>query len=227
LNSEEPTGPMTLAERIRWCARVKMKSGNELAKESALPRRTLESYMAGKAEPKVSALVAIAKAAGVSIAWLATGEAPVHAPERIFEFIEQTGGRQLAGVPVVGLAECGLKGWYQRDPLTVSASRPGDFFDPDGFAVIAVGQSMVPAGIFEGFLCFCSPGTSPSKGDAIYIERADGAAALKVFSGWEGEWLSLLGWLDEKDGRREPYTDRLLRSAVRRIATVIYIKRKL
>jgi transcriptional regulator with XRE-family HTH domain len=219
---------MTLAERIKWCARVKVRSGNELAKAAGMPRRTLESYMSGKAEPKVSALVAIAKAAGVSIAWLATGEAPVHPPERLFQFAEETGGReQLAGVPVVGLAECGLRGWYQRDPLTVSASRPGDFFDPDGFAVIAVGQSMVPAGIFEGFLCFCSPGTLPSKGDAIFVERADGAATLKVFSGYDGEWLALLGWLDEKDGRREPYMERLLRSAIRRIATVIYTKRKL
>lgn len=186
----------------------------------------LAKYIAGRASPTFEAMARLLRAKGVSLDWLATGEGPFHTVQRLVEFQEQTGPR-AGGVPVIGLAECGLKGWYQRGPLAVNAARPGDFFDPDGFAVVAIGQSMVPAGIFEGFVCFCSPATRPSPGDAVYIERNNNVATIKLYNGQTGEWLSLTGWLDEEAGRREPYTERLLVSDIRRLAPVIYVKRKL
>ena len=135
--------------------------------------------------------------------------------------------REALAIPVLGLAACGLKGWFQRDPLSMTAARPGDLLDPEAFAVIAFGQSMVPAGIFEGFVCFCSPRTPAGRGDAVYVERRDGFAGIKVFRAMNDEWLELQGWLDKSHGKREPYTDRLARSTVRRLAPVIYVKRKL
>ena len=62
-----------LAERIRQCAEI-AGSGDELARITAIPRRTLEYYMTGASEPKVARCVDIAKAVGVDIAWLASGE---------------------------------------------------------------------------------------------------------------------------------------------------------
>lgn len=70
MNSETIDG---LAERIRRCAAM-AGNGDLLAQKTAIPRRTLETYLTGQAEPKASRLVAIAKAAGASIGWLATGE---------------------------------------------------------------------------------------------------------------------------------------------------------
>jgi phage repressor protein C with HTH and peptisase S24 domain len=183
-------------------------------------------YIAGETSPTFEAMARLVREKGVSLDWLATGDGPFHTVQRLVKFTEQTGSRPPA-VQVVGLAECGLKGWFQRDPLSVNATRPGDFFDPDGFAVIAIGQSMVPAGILEGFLCFCSPATPPSPGDAVYVERTDRVATIKVFNSIKDDWLTVQGWLDEKEGKREPYTERLIASAVRRIAPVIYVKRKL
>jgi len=63
----------TLAERIRQCADI-AGSGDELARITAIPRRTLEYYMTGQSEPKVIRCVEIAKAVGVDIGWLASGE---------------------------------------------------------------------------------------------------------------------------------------------------------
>lgn len=65
-----------LSGRIKEAARL-AGGGDALAQKTGLPRRTLGNYLAGRNEPKTSGLAAIAKAAGVSVAWLATGEGPM------------------------------------------------------------------------------------------------------------------------------------------------------
>lgn len=64
-----------LADRIRFCAE-RIGGGNSLAQKTAIPRRTLETYLAAQSEPQVSRLVQIAHATGVNVAWLASGEGP-------------------------------------------------------------------------------------------------------------------------------------------------------
>ncbi len=64
-----------IAERIRECADM-AGSGDELARISAIPRRTLESYLTGDSEPKVSRALAIADAVGASLDWLIAGRGP-------------------------------------------------------------------------------------------------------------------------------------------------------
>ncbi|HHG5290407.1 TPA: helix-turn-helix domain-containing protein, partial [Pseudomonas aeruginosa] len=75
-----------LAARIRTCAAL-VGSGDELARLTAIPRRTLEYYLTGDSEPKLARCVDIAKAAGVDIGWLATGEGEMHsaAPDEAAE----------------------------------------------------------------------------------------------------------------------------------------------
>lgn len=51
-------------------------SGDALAQKAAIPRRTLETYLSGAAEPKASRAAAIAAAAGVSLDWLVLGLGP-------------------------------------------------------------------------------------------------------------------------------------------------------
>lgn len=62
-----------LAARIRQCAEI-AKSGDELARLTGIPRRTLEYYLTGQSEPKVARCIDIAKAVGVDLTWLASGE---------------------------------------------------------------------------------------------------------------------------------------------------------
>jgi transcriptional regulator with XRE-family HTH domain len=61
-----------LRQRLRECV-AKAGSGVALAEAAGVPRRSLENYLNGTSEPKLSVLAAIARAAGVSLAWLATG----------------------------------------------------------------------------------------------------------------------------------------------------------
>lgn len=73
MNSETES---TLAERIKKCAHI-AGSGDALANKTAIPRRTLETYLSGDAEPKASRLAAITKASGVNGNWLLSGEGPM------------------------------------------------------------------------------------------------------------------------------------------------------
>ncbi len=70
---------VALAERIKKCAHI-AGSGDALAQKAAIPRRTLETYLSGEAEPKTTRMVAIARAANVSVEWLATGEGEMRKP---------------------------------------------------------------------------------------------------------------------------------------------------
>ncbi|WP_110972172.1 XRE family transcriptional regulator [Pseudomonas huaxiensis] len=63
-----------LGERIRTCAGI-AGSGEELSRRTGIPRSTLESYLNGESEPKVSRLLSIAHAVEADIEWLVTGQA--------------------------------------------------------------------------------------------------------------------------------------------------------
>ena len=94
--------------------------------------------------------------------------------------------------------------------------------------MIATGTSMQPAAIFEGFLCFCSPGTAAHKRDRVYVERRDGTASIKQYDRRDETWLYLQGWLDPDDsGRQKPYGDQVRLEQVARLATIVYVKVKL
>lgn len=69
-----------LTQRLRTCSKI-AGSGEALAKRASIPRRTLETYLSGRAEPKTSRLIAIANAVNVSIDWLATGNAILETPK--------------------------------------------------------------------------------------------------------------------------------------------------
>ncbi len=207
---------------------------DETAKKAGIARRTFGNWLKGKGQPRSDDLVAIAKTSGVTIEWLATGRGPMREAERVGatpvpEAVQKPA--PLGSVPVIGLAQCGLKGWYQEDAMTVRAGRPADLADPDAFAVIAIGTSMIPAGVEPGFLLFCSPAAGAEPGDRVFVERREGGGtvgSVKLLRKIEDGWLVLQGWLAPEDGQaQKPYTERIKRSEVRRIAPAIYMKLKL
>ncbi len=65
--------PNAFRSRMEFAAR---RAGNatRLAEAAGISRRAIGDYLAGAAEPSRSRLVAIARAARVSVQWLATGE---------------------------------------------------------------------------------------------------------------------------------------------------------
>ncbi len=110
----------TLSQRIRLCAE-RAGSGEALARGSGIPRRTLETYLSGQAEPKASRLAAIARAAGVSVHWLATGEGPMAPSDETggllpLPRLEASGGAEIREeTPLYGNGDLALGSSLLRD----------------------------------------------------------------------------------------------------------------
>ena len=177
----------------------------------------------------------IARRFGVSADWLFFGsrnnkvmnsEKPGSA-----EFLSELGPHSLSvhykDVPVIGLATCGLSGWYNTGPVALSCPIPIEYASPGVFAVIAIGTSMQPEGIKQGYVALCDPEAPLNEKDAIFVERKDGAAGIKLYLGQDDKWLNLQGWLEPKeDGTQKPYTEQLLRTSVEKVAVVVMVRRR-
>lgn len=62
-----------LASRLKFCATL-IGGAEELSRKAGIPRRTLETYLSGMADPKGKRLAAICQTVGISGHWLLTGE---------------------------------------------------------------------------------------------------------------------------------------------------------
>lgn len=177
-------------------------NATRLAEATGISRRAIAEYLAGKSDPNRSRLIAIAKAAGVSVEWLATG--------------------RLA-VPVVGLAACGLEGWYQERRLSLTAEAP-DGASPRCFAVIATGESMIPENINPGDTVIVDGSKDAVYGQIALVELKDGSASIKRFLGYDGDWAALEGWLPPEDGHQRLYMDRRRRDQINRIMPMVVVQ---
>lgn len=99
-------------------------------------------------------------------------------------------------------------------------------------AVMATGESMIPAGIGHGMVCFCDPHAPPIEGECVYVETVDNRATLKRFLGrgqseGGGEAIRLQGWKDvQGDMPQDSFTIEIDPSEIRTIAPVIYVQRR-
>lgn len=129
-----------------------------------------------------------------------------------------------ASLPLTGLAECGIQGWFRearlRAPVVVPRVGTG------WMAVMAVGNSMIPAGIREGHILFCDPAQPPVEGEPVYVLRADGAASIKLWRGMaNNDFAVLQGWLPpDEQGNQKPYLDQLAPGQILKLAPVIYVR---
>ncbi|WP_222705769.1 LexA family transcriptional regulator [Salidesulfovibrio onnuriiensis] len=222
LNHEDSrTTTNFLGQRVKTARQRARLSQVELARKVGVSTTTIQNYESGQF-PKGDHAVGLASALECSLDWLLAGVTPQshqNAPGP---------NSQQCGVPILGLAKCGLQGWSKSTPLSIKASRPGDMHLPGIFCVMAIGNSMVPAGILQGQLCFCNPHDRYEKGDAIYVERMDNTASIKLFQGADEQHMTLQGWLDpDVNGHQAAYTEQARLDQIRRVATVIYVKRKL
>ena len=175
--------------------------------------------------PSADDLWVIAEKLGLDYKWLITGNGdpfgakPAELPKLV----------PSKPIPVLGLASCGVQGWEQVMPIAVSTTLP--VISESMVAVIAAGESMLPAGIAPGHICYCDPEQSPLAGDAVYVTRRDGLATIKVFLG-EGErgadWIRFKGWLPSNgNGQRKEFFIDVLATEVKGMAPVIYVRRRI
>ena len=164
----------SLAERIRQCADI-AGSGDELARITAIPRRTLEYYMTGQSEPKVIRCVEIAKAVGVDVGWLASGEGDMRPARREdapddgkYVYVPLYDARCSAGN---GAWNEGAKVWTQLAFTRYSLQRKG--LNPDTLSAIQVaGDSMIPL-LEDGDTVLIDHQRNSLEGEGIYVLHLD------------------------------------------------------
>lgn len=134
-------------------------------------------------------------------------------------------------VPLLGFGACSTAGWCGVMTIPVPVEPP--VWHDKMMAVMASGESMLPAGIGHGHVCYCDPTKEPVLGEAVFVTQQDGAGTIKLFCGRTvrggSDYVKLQGWLDKKeaDGPQKPFSLEVLASDVNTIAPIVYVRRRL
>lgn len=160
----------------------------ELSEKTGIPKSSISQYLSGYAKPKQDRIYLIAKALGVSEAWLMGYDAPMKGTASTippgFMPLPRTVKK-----PLVGSIACG-------EPITAQQNIE-DYVDvPEDmhcdFCLRCKGDSMIDAGIHDGDVVYIriQPEVEPGQIAAVRIE---GEATLKrVFWDAEHQTLTLL-----------------------------------
>ncbi len=168
----------------------------------------------------------ISKKLNFNLIWLVTGEGDPEGGEAAHRPAPQLDAPRP--MPLMGLASCGVRGLEQIMPFAVAASPL--VLGPRAFAVIASGESMAPAGIASGHVCYCDPDQPPAPEEAVFLRRKDNLGALKCYigAGERAGFQSFRGWLPPDDnGRRKEFILDVEETLIDAIAPVIFVRRRL
>lgn len=148
---------------------------SELAKLTGVSDRTIGNYERGESRPDTQFLHKLTDVMQINLNWLITGKGSkkINGDDLSEPNVKHQGGKSRQA-PITGLASCGPDGWSRLESTQFRAELPISIQDDKGaFAVISRGESMQPFGIYEGYLCFCSPATELLIGDIVCIERIE------------------------------------------------------
>lgn len=252
-----------LYERVRSYIDKAGLSQGDIAKIMALPVRKFNYYLTEKSQVNLWPLLPILlqNDKKLSREWLYFGEGAMFTDEacdtgkstadgpptavpytsnfgQSMEFLalgELSAATVTSPIRLTGLTECGLHGWFSRAYRSVNVSPPrcGEHW----VVVQAMGDSMVPYGIMEGYTLFCDPSQPPATGEAVYVLRRDGHATVKVFQGRDAQGrIVLQGWQagaasgqhqGGEAGGQEAYYLYCAPADIALLASVIYIKCRL
>lgn len=179
--------------------------------------------------PKADDIERLAEKLGFEYRWLVTGEGPMLRADIPPAPAPPPASPALPArpLPVLGLVPCGIEGWHTINPIPIAATLP---VTSSMFAVIAAGESMVPAGIAPGQICYCDPDQSAFAGEAVYVSAVDGRATIKEFTGeapGKPGTLRFRGWKETQNGKRKEFFLDLKDKDVEKIAPVIFVRRRL
>ena len=165
----------TFARRLREGLDVRRMTQAELAKRSGISKSSISRYIKGDWEGKQSAVYELAKALGVTEAWLMGYDVPMESDTAPavppgFEPLPKMVKR-----PLVGSIACG-------EPITAEENIE-DYVDvPENvqcdFCLRCKGDSMIDAGIHDGDLVYIHIQPEVENGQIAAV-RIDGEATLK------------------------------------------------
>lgn len=165
-------------ERLVSALRERGMTQSELANKTGISRARINQYVNGIYEAKQDGVYLIAKALGVSEAWLMGYEVPRELPDddeaipRGYEPMPE-----MKRVPLLGGIACGK-------PILAVEDHEEDVEMPKhvraDFALVCHGDSMKDARIYDGDVVYIRRQSSAENGDIVAAE-IDGEATLKRF----------------------------------------------
>ncbi len=210
--------------RVRQIAHTIAGSETKLAVALGLTQRKFNGYLNEKSEknlwqylPKILEIYP-----EVSRGWLYFGEENP---------IAKKDSQAPKAIPLIGFADCGVQGWHGAMTIPVTVSAPT--WHDKMIACMASGDSMLPAGIGNGHICYCDPTLEPVMGEPVYIEQTNTMSTLKIFCGRTErggkEYIELQGWQDIKHAKlvQKKFSISILSTAIALIAPVVYVRRRL
>ncbi len=215
-----------LFERVKLVAADCVGSQKKLGEQIGMSGRTFEGYFTESRQNNLWPLLPriLDLYPQVSREWLYfnEGEPFANTPPK---------PQSPQATPLLGFASCDIMGWHGTMSIPVTVSVPSWH---DGMvAVMASGDSMLPAGIGNGHVCYCDTSLQPAEGDAVFVEQREGISTIKLFCGREerqgAEYIKLRGWLDKKGEGivQKDFFLSVLASHVVRVAPVVYVRRRL
>ncbi len=220
-----------LFERIRLVSSKLAGSQENLGESLGIKGRTFQGYLTKKREdnlwPHLSQILKLYPQ--IQRNWLFFGEGNMLEP--IVEPIQETKPIVQQAIPLQGFASCDVHGWHGSMSIQVTVSAP--LWHDKILAVMASGESMLPAGIGHGQVCYCDPTLEPIEGDAVFVEQCENLSTIKLFCEREErqgkEFIKLKGWLDKTSeiAVQKDFYLSVLSSNIKCIAPVVYVRRRL
>lgn len=199
------------------------KKASTVERESDLAPDTIRNVLRSKSKtgPHFSTAQQIAQALGLEF-YVGPMRDLTHVSEREAEWSFSG----TATLPHVGFAKCGIDGWAEVTEVATPLPAPEGLDDPDAFYVTAKGQSMLPEGIRDGWLCLVSPATPIRDGDRVWIRDRQGKQALKRLVRRTETSLVLLGWQPIYNRRQDSFTDERFLSGLDRVHPIVAVFRR-
>lgn len=133
---------------------------------------------------------------------------------------------ETSTLPHIGFAKCGIDGWADATHVATPLPAPEGLDDPDAFYVTAKGQSMLPEGIRDGWLCLVSPAAPYKEGDRVWLKDRQGKQALKRLVRQSDASLVLRGWQPLFDRRQDSFEDERFLSGLDAVYPVVAVFRQ-
>ena len=132
---------VSFCDRLNQIMEEKNISNAELCEITGIPKSAMSQYRSGSFKPKADRVYLIAKALGVSEAWLMGYDIPKEKIDNIVPI------KKVRYIPILGRIACG-------EPILAEANIEGRLLLPEqvdaDFALVCRGDSMIDARIFNG-----------------------------------------------------------------------------
>lgn len=165
----------TVVNKIKETLREKGMSVRELARRSDIAQTTMSRYLNTDTEIPVGKLESIAKALAVTPAYLMGYGMDVSYASKLIGVIKPISKQKL---PVLGNVACGEP--IFADEQHESYVEAGSDIDAD-FCLVAKGDSMINARIFDGDILFVKSQSTVDNGDIAVVLIDDEATVKRVY----------------------------------------------